>query len=57
VGELSGYMTNDPASSCLMSGTGLTVQPVTGHTNEYLVTATEPGDCVNAVFMFTVAPS
>jgi len=37
-----------------MSGPNLNVEPVTGMPNEYLVVATEPSDCLNAVFSFTV---
>jgi spore germination protein YaaH len=55
VGQLTGYSTNDPTTSCLMTGPNLNVEPVVGQPNEYLVVATEPGDCVNAVFTFTAA--
>jgi len=55
VGQLSGYTTNDPTTSCLMSGPNLNVEPIVGQPHEYLVVATEPGDCVDAVFTFTVA--
>ena len=54
VGQLTGYSTNDPTTSCLMTGPNLNVEPVVLQPNEYLVVATEPGDCVNAVFTFTV---
>jgi len=54
VGQLTGFSTNDPTMSCLMSGPNLNVEPVTGMPNEYLVVATEPSDCLNAVFSFTV---
>jgi len=54
VGQLSGYTTNDPTMSCLMSGPNLNVEPIVGHTDEFLVVAAVPGDCVNAVFTFTV---
>ena len=52
IGRLSGYSTNDPTTSCLMTGPNLNVEPVVGQSTEYLVVATEPGDCVNAVFTF-----
>ncbi|HXN61699.1 MAG TPA: glycosyl hydrolase family 18 protein [Acidimicrobiales bacterium] len=52
-GQLTGFSTNDPATSCLMSEPSLSVEPVSGDTNDYLVVATEPGDCTNAVFTFT----
>ncbi len=52
VGQLTGYSTNDPTMSCLTTGPNLNVEPVVGHTDEYLVVATEPSDCVNAVFTF-----
>lgn len=55
VGQLTGYSTNDPTTSCLTTGPNLTVEPIVGHPNEYLVLATEPRDCVDAVFTFTVA--
>ncbi len=55
VGQLNGYSTNDPATSCLMNESGLTVEPVSGSTDEYLVVAKEPGDCANALFTFTAA--
>jgi spore germination protein YaaH len=53
VGQLTGYSTNDPTTSCLMTGPNLNVEPVVGQSNEYLVVATEPGECANAVFTFT----
>ncbi len=37
-----------------MIGPNLNVEPVVGQPNEYLVVATEPSDCVNSVFTFTV---
>jgi hypothetical protein len=57
VGQLTGFTTNDPTTSCLTSGPNLNVEPVAGHTDEFLVVAAEPGDCVNAVFTFTVPAS
>jgi hypothetical protein len=54
VGQLTGFSTDDPATSCLVSGPNLNVEPLVGHTDEFLVVATEPADCVNAVFTFTV---
>jgi len=54
VGQLTRYSTNDPTTSCLMTGADLNVEPVVGEPDEYLVVATEPGDCANAVFTLTV---
>ena len=54
VGQLTGFSTNDPTTSCLMTGPNLNVEPVVLQPNEYLVVATEPGDCVMQIFTFTV---
>ena len=54
VGQMGGFSTNDPTMSCLTSGPDLNVEPVVGHTGEFLVVAAGPGDCVNADFTFTV---
>ncbi len=51
-GQLTGFSTNDPSVSCLMASPNLNVQPVVGQPNEYLMVATEPSDCVSAVFSF-----
>ncbi len=53
VGQFTGFSTNDPTTSCLMTGPNMSVEPVVGQSNEYLVVATKPGDCANAVFTFT----
>jgi spore germination protein YaaH len=53
IGQLGGYSTNDPTMSCLMTGPNLNVEPIVGQSDAFLVTSTEPGDCVNAAFTFT----
>lgn len=55
VGQLSAYATTDPATSCLTTGPTLTVEPLVGEPGHYLVVATEPTDCANASFTFSVA--
>ncbi|MGO8861025.1 MAG: glycosyl hydrolase family 18 protein [Acidimicrobiales bacterium] len=55
VGQLTDYSSNDPTTSCLESGPNLDVETVIGHIDEFLVAASEPGDCINAVFTFMVS--
>jgi spore germination protein YaaH len=52
VGSLSDFSTNDPQLSCLATGPGLSVQPVNGNPDEYVVEAVEPGYCADAFFTF-----
>ena len=52
LGKLTGFATNDPATSCLGSEAFLNVWLMSGTSNEYLVVAQSPGDCVNAEFTF-----
>ena len=52
LGKLTGFGTNDPATSCLGSEAFLNVWLMSGTSNEYLVVAQSPGDCVNAEFTF-----
>jgi hypothetical protein len=52
LGKLTGFATNDPATSCLASEAFLNVWLMSGTSNEYLVVAQSPGDCVNAEFTF-----
>ena len=56
-GQLGGYTTNDPSASCLTGGPELDVEPLVGSSSTYLVMATEPVDCTNALYTFTVASS
>ena len=55
IGQLTGFATNSPTMACLMNESDLNVEPVPGHSNEYLVVATTPADCVNADFTFSVS--
>ncbi len=52
-GQLQGFATNDPAAACLAQDPPLTVWPVSGTPNEYLVVATFPTDCIDADFVFS----
>ena len=51
-GQLQDFATNDPAAACLAQDPPLTVWPVSGSPNEYLVVATSPADCIDADFEF-----
>ncbi len=53
IGQLTGFSTNDPSTSCLMNEPGLTVESFSGSTTKDIVLATEPTDCANAIFTFT----
>jgi hypothetical protein len=55
VGQLTGFTTDDPNTSCLGDASSLNVFAVSGSADEYLVVATTPGDCTNADFTFTSA--
>jgi hypothetical protein len=52
VGQLQGFATDDPAVSCLAQAPPLEVWAVSGTSNEYLVVASSPTDCVDADFTF-----
>jgi Glycosyl hydrolases family 18 len=52
-GHLTGFVTNDPSTSCLGSEASLNVWPLNSPPNQYLVVTQTPGDCVNAEFTFT----
>ncbi len=52
-GQLTGYATTDPALSCLTTGPDLTVAPIAGEPGQYLVSAAQPSDCVDATFTFS----
>jgi Glycosyl hydrolases family 18 len=52
-GHLTGFVTNDPSTSCLGSEASLNVWPLNSPPNQYLVVTRTPGDCVNAEFTFT----
>jgi hypothetical protein len=52
-GHLTGFVTNDPSTSCLGSEASLNVWPLNSLPNQYLVVTQTPGDCVNAEFTFT----
>jgi Glycosyl hydrolases family 18 len=53
VGQLQGFVTNDPAATCLEQAPTLAVWLVNGDPSEYLVVATSPTDCVDADFTFS----
>jgi hypothetical protein len=55
VGQLTGFATTDPAATCLAAEPSLNVDPLAGVSGQYLVVATEPSDCANATFTFSVA--
>ncbi len=55
VGQLTGFATTDTAVSCLAAGPNLTVEPLPGVSGQYVAVATEPADCANATFTFSVA--
>jgi spore germination protein YaaH len=52
IGELTGFSTTDPSASCLEGALSLVVEQVTSHPHELFVQAVEPGDCMNAYFVF-----
>ena len=54
-GQLTDFATTDPATACLASGPSLNVEPLAGASGQYLVVATEPTDCADATFTFSVA--
>jgi hypothetical protein len=53
VGQLTGFTTNDPSTSCLSTESSLNVWAVQGSTTEYLVVTATPGDCASSDFVFT----
>jgi len=57
VGQLTDFATTDPATACLAAGPSLNVEPLAGMSGQYLVVATKPTDCANALYMFTVTPA
>jgi hypothetical protein len=52
-GQLTGFTTSDPSTSCLSTEPSLNVWAVQGSTTEFLVVAAIPGDCASADFVFT----
>ena len=52
-GQLTGFTTNDPSTSCLSTEASLNVWAVQGSTTEFLVVTATPGDCASADFVFT----
>jgi hypothetical protein len=53
VGQLTGFTTNDPSTSCLSTEPSLNVWAVQGSTTEFLVVTATPGDCASTDFVFT----
>jgi hypothetical protein len=51
-GHLTGFVTNDPSTSCLGHEASLNVWQLNSPPNQYLVVTQTPGDCVNAEFTF-----
>jgi hypothetical protein len=51
-GHLTGFATNDPSDSCAASEAFLQVWPMSTSSNQYLVLAQTPGDCIDAEFTF-----
>ena len=51
-GHLTGFATNDPSDSCAASEAFLQVWPMSVSSNQYLVLAQKPGDCIDAEFSF-----
>jgi hypothetical protein len=52
-GELGGFSTNDPATSCLASGAALGVSELVGEPGVYVVVAQTPADCADGTWTFT----
>jgi hypothetical protein len=52
-GQLTGFTTNDPSTSCLSTEASLSVWAVQGSTTEFLVVTATPGDCASSDFVFT----
>jgi hypothetical protein len=51
-GHLTGFATNDLSDSCARSEAYLQVWPMSGSSNQYLVIAKKPADCIDAEFTF-----
>jgi di-N-acetylchitobiase len=54
---LTGFVTNDPARSCLEAEPSLSVIALSGSPGVYVVSATPPTDCATGTWEFTVALS
>jgi Glycosyl hydrolases family 18 len=52
-GQLTAFVTDDPAAACLTAEAGPTVYAVRGDSSEFLVRTTSPADCTTADFVFT----
>ncbi len=52
-GQLTAFVTDDPAAACLTAEAGPTVYAVSGEPSEFLVRTTSPADCTTADFVFT----
>jgi hypothetical protein len=51
-GHLTGFVTNDLSDSCAASEAFLQVWPMSVSSNQYLVIAKKPADCIDAEFTF-----
>jgi spore germination protein YaaH len=52
VASLTNFSTSDPQLSCLAANADISVFSWPGSPDEYVVEATEPGNCANAYFVF-----
>jgi hypothetical protein len=57
LGTLTGFQTNDPAYTCLASGSGLAVWQFSSDVGVDVVIAEQPANCAAATFTFPAAPS